>query len=109
MADRSKLKYKPTDNYTISLVLHNHEFVKFPDYDGKTRTLWEAKKEFDEVILMLATNPFGKVTLRIILGHDSESFMDRDLLAYAVDEVIRKHRTSMIHIEKGAANISYNA
>lgn len=109
MADRSKLKYTPTDNYTISLVLHNRELVKFPDYDGKTRTLWEAKTELDEILHMLATNPFGKVKLRILLGYDSDSFMDRDLLIYLTDDVIRKHRTSMIHIEKGVANIEYKA
>lgn len=109
MADRSKLNYTPTDNYTISLVLYNRELVKFPDYDGKTRTLRETKTELNEIIHMLATNPFGKVKLTIRMGYDNASFMDRDMLAYVVDEVIRNHRASKINIEKGSTNIDYKA
>lgn len=109
MADISKLRYIPADNYVISLVLHNRELVKFPDYDGKTRTLWEAKKELYELIRQLATNPFGKVKLTVLSGYERDSAMDRDMLAYIVDEVIRYHRTTNIKIEKGAANIDLNA
>lgn len=109
MADTSKLKYIPADNYSISLVLHNREMVYFPDYDGKTRSYVETKRELNELISCLTTNPFGKVKFTIRLGYDSESFMDRDMLFYIVDEVIRSHRTSNIRIRKEYANISFKA
>lgn len=109
MADISKLRYIPADNYVISLVLHNREIVKFTDYDGKARTLWDTKKELNELIRQLATNPFGKVKLTIRMGYENDSFMYRDMLAYVVDEVIRNHRTSKINIEKVSTNIDYKA
>lgn len=109
MADKLKLKYTPSDNYTISLGLHNGELIKFPDYDGKIRTLSEAKKELNDLVKQLTTNPFGKVKFTILMGYESDSFMDRSRLFNMVDEVIRNHRQSNIRIETSSANISYNA
>lgn len=109
MADISKLKYVPADNYYISLILRNRASVYFYDYDRKIRSFAETKRELNGIISGLSTNPFGKVKLTILLGYDSESFMDRDMLSHVVDEVIRNHKTSNIRIEKGSANITFKA
>lgn len=109
MADISKLKYVPADNYYISLILQNRESVYFYDYDRKIRSFAETKRVLNELISGLSTNPFGKVKFTILLGYDSKSFMDRDMLSHVVDEVIRNHKTSNIRIEKGSANISFKA
>lgn len=109
MADFGKINYIPADNYSISLVLRNKESIQFPDYDNRFRTFSESRRELDDIIKGLSTNPFGKVTLTIKIGYDSESFMDRDILVMFVDEIIRRHRTSNIKIVKGVANISFKA
>lgn len=107
MADISKLKYTPTDNYSISLILQNRELVYFSDYDGKIRTFTDTKKELSDLISSLVTNPFGKVKLTIFVGYDTNSFTNREMLYLIVDEVIRNHQTRNIHIERKPANIQY--
>lgn len=103
-------EYQVSSTYTFDIIITGNNQVIFRGYDDVERDYHTFIKELEKVIIkLISPNPFGKKSLYLNIGYSSDTIPDRGLLAYMIDSLIFKYKTSNIRIIRGISNLNFNA